>query len=93
MMPVNILVEGYTDEPVARRLLSHAGLEVGNVYGRKGKQHVLERLPNYNQAAHFSPWLVIVDLDQDHQCASQAIQKWLPRAEKGMPPAGCGKGH
>ena len=29
MMPVNALVEGVTDEPVARRLLKHVGLDIG----------------------------------------------------------------
>ncbi len=37
MISVNILVEGSTDEPVAKRLLNHLGLEVGTVYGRRGK--------------------------------------------------------
>jgi len=55
MIAVNILVEGRTDEPVAKRLLHHLGLEVGTVYGRRGKSHLLQRLPNYNKAAHFAP--------------------------------------
>lgn len=62
MMPVNVLVEGITDEPVAKRLLKHVGLEVGKVYGRKGKVHVLERSVLYNKAANFEPWFVLVDL-------------------------------
>jgi hypothetical protein len=77
MMPVNVLVEGPTDEPVARKLLEHVGLEVGTIYGRKGKAYLLERVPIYNQAAHFTPWFVLVDLDMDEQCPSQAIQHWL----------------
>jgi hypothetical protein len=63
MVCVNILVEGPTDEFVARRVLEHAGLAVGNVYGRNGKADLLRRLPNYNQAARFAPWLVVVDLE------------------------------
>jgi len=39
MMPVNVLVEGIADEPVAKKLLKHVGLEVGMVYGRRGKAH------------------------------------------------------
>jgi hypothetical protein len=84
MVPVNILVEGITDEPVAKRLLNHVGLQVGTVYGRKGKAYLLERLPKYNKAARFSPWFVVVDLDGDTQCASQAVERWLPNPEKGM---------
>ncbi len=83
-MAVNILVEGRTDEPVAKRLLEHVGLEVGTVYGRRGKAYLLEHLTKYNKAARFSPWFVIVDLDKDTQCASQALKQWLPVSERGM---------
>jgi len=44
MMPVNVLVEGIADEPVAKKLLKHVGLEVGMVYGRRGKSHLLEHV-------------------------------------------------
>jgi len=84
MVPVNILVEGRTDEPVAKRLLIHVGLQVGNVYGRSGKADLLRRLPNYNKAARFSPWFVVVDLDGDTRCASQFVAQWLPDPAKGM---------
>lgn len=84
MLRVNVLVEGSTDEPVAKRLLKHSGLEVGTVFGRSGKPDLLRRLPNYNRAAHFSPWFVIVDLDMDSQCVKQALQKWLPEPSNGM---------
>src|SRR5579863_5295570 len=84
MVPINILVEGRTDEPVARRLLSHLGLQVDTVYGKRGKAHLLERLPNYNQAARFSPWFVVVDLDGDTRCASQFVAQCLPDPAKGM---------
>jgi hypothetical protein len=76
MMPVNVLVEGPTDEPVAKKLLEHVGLEVGIIYGRKGKAHLLERAPIYNKAAYFAPWFVLVDLDMDEQCPSQAVLRF-----------------
>jgi hypothetical protein len=84
MVPVKILVEGSTDELVAKRLLSYAGLEAGTVYGRKGKHDLLKRLTSYNKAAHFEPWFVVVDLDMDAQCPPQAIVQWLPNPTKGM---------
>ena len=84
MVTVNVLVEGMTDEPVAKRLLQYVGLEVGTVYGRKGKMHVLERLLVYNKAADYAPWFVIVDLDNDAPCPLGAIGMWLPDAGKGM---------
>jgi len=84
MMPVNILVEGMADEPVAKRLLKHVGLEIGAVYGRKGKPYVLQRSLAYNKAATVTPWFVLLDLDTDAQCASQAITRWLPNPSEGM---------
>jgi len=84
MMPVNILVEGITDEPVAKMLLKHVGLEVGISYGRKGKAYVLGHVPVYNKAAHFAPWFVLVDLDMDTQCPAEAIVLWLPEPANGM---------
>jgi hypothetical protein len=84
MMPVNVLVEGATEEPVAKKLLKHARLEVGTIYGRKGKAHLLKRVSIYNKAAHFAPWLVLIDLDMDAQCSSHAIARWLPEPANGM---------
>ncbi len=77
-MQVNIAVEGMTDEPVARKLVMHAGLEVGEVYGREGKTSLLKSLRAYNQAARFWPWFVLVDLDADRPCPSEALTIWLP---------------
>ena len=84
MMPVNILVEGVTDEPVAKKLLRHVGLEVGVTYGTKGKPYVLERASVYNKAASREPWFVLVDLDMDTRCASEALSLWLPEPTDGM---------
>jgi hypothetical protein len=84
VLPVNILVEGVTDESVAKRLLKHAGLVAGTVYGKSGKADLLRRLPNYNQASRLGPWFVIVDLDNDATCAPQALDSWLPKSEVGM---------
>lgn len=85
-VPVNILVEGTTDEPVAKRLLKYVGLPVGTVFGRRGKDDLLRRLFKYNQAAHFAPWFVLVDLDnsKDIACVPQAIKIWLPQPAERM---------
>lgn len=82
--PVNILVEGLTDEFVARRLLKHVNLEVGTVYGKKGKSYLLQRLPQYNKAAQFYPWFTIIDLDTSYSCPVEAMNQWLPGAAQGM---------
>jgi hypothetical protein len=71
-------VEGIVDEAVLRRLFAERGIAVGRVYGRGGKQQLLQRLASYNEAARFSPWVVLVDLDADFDCAPQALGHWLP---------------
>jgi hypothetical protein len=83
-LPVNVLVEGVTDEVVVRRLLEHVGLACGTVYGKQGKGALLERLPDYNRAARFAPWLVVVDLDRDADCAPPFVQSVLPHPADGM---------
>lgn len=83
-MQVNVLVEGIQDEAVAKKLLIHVGLEVGTVYGRSGKPHLLKRVAAYNKAAHYAPWFVLVDLDMDAQCPSHALTQWLSESAAQM---------
>ncbi len=51
---------------------------MGNVYGKQGKPHLRQRLAGYNHAARHAPWLMLVDLDRDADCAPPAIHAWLP---------------
>lgn len=76
--PITLLVEGSVDEVVVRQVIEHAGLSVGRVFVKGGKQKLLGRLSNYNQAARRDRWLAVVDLDQDADCAPEFIQNVLP---------------
>jgi len=71
-------VEGDVDEAVLRRVARHVGADINVVYGKRGKAHLKEHIVGYNQAAHFSPWVVLVDLDQDAECAPPLRRAWLP---------------
>lgn len=71
-------VEGDVDEAVIRRLIEHVQAKTHAVYGRNGKTHLQRRLSGYNQAARFSPWIVLVDLDHDAECAPPFRSSWLP---------------
>ena len=77
-------VEGDVDEAILRRVLKHVGLGLGAVYGREGKQKLLQRLSGYNNAARFAPWIVLVDLDGDCPCAPPCVQNWLPAPSLSM---------
>ena len=79
---IQAAVEGIVDEAVLRRLIAHAGGQVGTVYGRSGKPALREKIKGYNNAAHFTPWVVLwvvlVDLDNDADCAPPIRNAWLP---------------
>ena len=62
-------VEGDVDEAVVRCLIEHVNAKTLAIYGRNGKSHLHRRLSSYNQAARFSRWFVLVDLDLDAECA------------------------
>lgn len=75
---ISIAVEGVTDEAVAKRLIRHIGARAGNAYGKQGKQFLRDKMIGFNQAAKHSPWLIIVDLDTDFDCAPPLRRQWLP---------------
>lgn len=70
-------VEGFLDEAILKRLIIYAGARPGQIYGKKGKAQLLDRLGGYNQAAQFAPWAVLVDLDQDADCPPPLRGAWL----------------
>ena len=77
-------VEGDVDEAVVRCLIEHVNAKTLAIYGRNGKSHLHRRLSSYNQAARFSPWIVLVDLDLDAECAPPFRESWLPRPADNM---------
>jgi hypothetical protein len=81
MQPVPIVVsaavEGPTDEAILRRIITDLGLALGPGYGRAGKPSLLRSLAGYNHAAEIRPWIVLVDLGQDAECAPPARMRWL----------------
>jgi len=82
--PVSVAVEGPTDAAIARRLLTHVNLSIGSVYGQRGKGFLDLKLPGYNAAARFSPWLILRDLDRDAACAPDLIVHLLPAPSSQM---------
>jgi hypothetical protein len=75
---LKIAVEGSLDEAVVRRLASEAGLALDEVHGKNGKDRIEQRLLGYNNAARYTPWLVLVDLDTE-ECAPSLRSHWLPK--------------
>ena len=68
------------DEVVLRRLIILAGGTVGSVHVTKGKQRLDRQLGGYNNAARFSAWCVLRDLNGDAPCAAELRSRLLPEA-------------
>jgi hypothetical protein len=81
---ITAAVEGTVDEAVVKRMIEHVGAVPGPVYGRNGKAHIRQRITNYNNAGRFSPWIILVDLDHDAECAPSLCRAWLPHASPSM---------
>jgi hypothetical protein len=77
-------VEGDLDEALLRRILDYVGISLRVVYGRKGKRFLLQSINGYNNAARLTPWVVLVDLDRDCDCAPPCAQRWLARPSARM---------
>jgi len=75
---VSAAVEGIVDEAVVRKLIVHAGARPGTIYGKNGKSFLRKQINGYNNAARYSPWVVLVDLDRDAECAPAIYEEWVP---------------
>ncbi len=75
---ISAAVEGIVDEAVVEKLIRRAGGEPGSVYGKAGKALLRKRIEGYNKAAYLSPWIVLVDLDQEEECPPPLLKEWLP---------------
>jgi hypothetical protein len=71
-------VEGIVDEAVAQKLIIEAGGSPGTVYGKTGKPSLRRQIQGFNNAARQRPWLVLVDLDNDAECAPPLCAQWVP---------------
>lgn len=79
-----VAIEGATDEAIVRRVLGEIGHASMRLFVSGGKGALLNRLPSYNQAARHQPWLVLIDLDHDAECAAAARRQWLASPSQGM---------
>jgi len=75
---ISAAVEGILDEAVLCRLMKDLGSNIDTVYGKNGKPSLLEKLNAYNQAARFNPWIILIDLDHDCDCAPSYRESCLP---------------
>lgn len=60
---INAVVEGASDEGVARAVIQVSGHDVGKVIVKGGKTRLDPDIRKYNQAARHTPWVVFRDSD------------------------------
>lgn len=77
-------VEGVTDEAALRRIAECVGINMGNVSITGGKRRLDKQLSGYDNAAKFSPWCVVRDLDMDASCAAELVSRLLPSPAEHM---------
>ena len=71
-------VEGPIDAAVLRRLLHESGAIPATIYTKEGKSPLLQKISAYNHAARLGPWVVLIDLDRDADCAPTLRSRLLP---------------
>src|SRR5688500_2597885 len=75
---ISIAVEGISDAAVLERLCNLTNVSIGAQHVTRGKARLDARLSGYNNAARFSPWVILRDLDHDSPCAPDLISRLLP---------------
>ena len=76
------IVEGLVDEAAVRKLFSHESLTPAAFYPTSIPAFET-RLRRFNQAARYSPWFALCDLDRD-ECAPARRRRYLPDPAPGM---------
>ena len=66
------------DEAIVRTLITRAGGTPGPTYCKQGKAPLRTSINGYNNAARHAPWLVLMDLDRDADCAPHLCQELVP---------------
>ncbi len=84
-MIIYALVEGITDEAMARRLATIAGHQVGTCYGKRGFPWIRRHAGSFNRLAVSIPILTLLDfMDTGLSCPPEIVRRWLPHPNRQM---------
>jgi hypothetical protein len=68
---IKVAVEGDTDVPFVTQLCNASGFdEILAIIDANGKDEIDARIDGFAKAGHYSPHLIVRDLDQDAECAA-----------------------
>ncbi|MDD2773241.1 MAG: hypothetical protein PHP45_06055 [Elusimicrobiales bacterium] len=79
MKVVNLVVEDRLSEAVLKRIMNDFKLYPGTSFGLQGNGYIKKRIHAFQQAARYTPYIVLTDLD-DNPCPPQLIHSWLGAA-------------
>jgi hypothetical protein len=71
LIPISLVTEGLDDEAAAKKICAVLQIPVHISYPAGGKTRLDPKIPAYNLAASFAPWLVLRDLDADARYPSE----------------------
>ncbi|MCP1503099.1 hypothetical protein J2Y89_001843 [Curtobacterium herbarum] len=77
---INVVVEGASDQGMARALVEAAGGQVAKIVVKSGKTQLDPLIGNYNRAAIYSAWLIL--RDSDTKCPVALRRSLLNPAEQ-----------
>jgi len=85
-MHVDALVEGPTDEVVARKLIDVCGHKFGVAYGKRGSDYLRQKAAGFSELAkHGNPILMLVDfIDTGFECPPEVPSSWLRNRHEKM---------
>ncbi len=77
-MVVNLIIEDDVQLHVIRKIISNKvqQLQIGKILGRRGNIYIKSNLHSFNEAARFSPYVVLTDLDLC-ECVPLMIKEWI----------------
>ncbi len=76
---VHAAVEGKLDKIIAEQIIRFAGGDPGRIFVMGGKANLRKKIAGYNLAATHQPypWLILVDLDREAECAPAMRNRWF----------------
>lgn len=76
-IPVNIVFEDVISEEILRKILNLTEIfEVKTPFLSGKRSNIQEKIKMYNKTADITPFIILVDLDQD-ECAPSLIRDWF----------------
>lgn len=84
-MIIDALVEGITDEAVARKIIQATGHDFGVCYGKRGSGYIKKKVRLFNASMPRRPMLTLVDfMDTEAVCSPEVLSTWLPNRHINM---------